>query len=111
MSNAEDEARRVLRESMRLNGDVIKGARQMNENGKAKFDQAQKVINVLVALMLAVFGWMGNTVWSIVQTQQQQLTQLNIELAKNYMPRVELQQQLDRMTTQLERIDQQTRRQ
>jgi hypothetical protein len=53
---------------------------------------------------------MGNTVWSIVQTQQQQLTQLNIELAKNYMPRVELQQQLDRMTTQLERIDQQTRK-
>jgi hypothetical protein len=99
-----------LNGDVRRNRDAKEGHAPMNEP-KSKFDSAQKIINVLVAIMLAVFGWMGNTVWSIVQTQQQQLTQLNIELAKNYMPRVELQQQLDRMTSAAcSSIDQQTRK-
>jgi hypothetical protein len=108
MSESENKLRGILRKSMELNGDVRRrdgGTAPMSENAKV---QTQKIVNVLVAIMLAVFGWMGNTVWSIVQTQQAQLTQLNIELAKNYMPRVELQQQLDRMTAQLDRIAQQT---
>jgi hypothetical protein len=91
----------ALRESMRLNGDVRKKGAPMS---------AQQVTNLLVTAVLALFGWMGNTLWGMLQTQQQQLAQLSIELGKNYMPRLELQQQLDRMTSQLERIDRQTRK-
>jgi cell division protein FtsB len=71
---------------------------------------SQKVINALGAVVMAAFGWWCNNIWAAVQSQQQQITQLNIELAKNYAPRVELQQQFDRINAKLDAIDQQTRK-
>lgn len=78
--------------------------------GKDEQLDAQKIINVLGAVVFAIFGWLGNNVWQSSQSQQAQITQLNIELAKNYMPRVELQDQLNRMSMKLDTIDQQTRK-
>lgn len=101
VSEAQVNLKSALHESMRLNGDIRR---------KGESVTAQNIINVLLGLVLAVFGWMGNTLWTMFQTQQQQFAQLSLELAKNYMPRVELQQQLDRMASQLERIDRQTRK-
>jgi cell division protein FtsB len=72
---------------------------------------SQRLVNLLGAIVFAFFGWWGNNIWNSVQSQQQQITQLNIELAKSYVPRVELQEQFNRINAKLDQIvDQQTRK-
>lgn len=76
---------------------------------RAQFLDSQKIINALGALVFGFFGWWGNNIWNSVLSQQQQIAQLNIELAKNYVPRLELQQSFDRIFMKLDAIDQQTK--
>lgn len=87
---------------MRINGDV----RQKREWGDM---DAQKIINALGGIVFAFLGWWSNNIWSAVQGQQAQITQLNVELAKNYVPRVELQASFDRIFSKLDSIDRQTK--
>lgn len=99
-TQAERGARDALRESMRLNGDVRKGKEPMD---------SQRIINVLAGLVLAFLGWWSNNIWQTMQTMQMQVTSLNVELARNYVPRVELQANFDHINAKLDAIDRQTK--
>lgn len=70
---------------------------------------SQKTLNLVIGVLLTGLGWWCNNIWSSVQSQQSQITQLNVELARNYVPRVELQARFDKIDAALERIDQQTK--
>lgn len=102
MTAAERNAREAMRESMRLNGDVQK------KKGP-RMESQQRVLNLLVGVLLTGLGWWCNNIWASVQSQQNQITQLNVELARNYAPRLELQARFDKIDTALDRIDAQTK--
>lgn len=70
---------------------------------------SQRVINVLAGLVLGFLGWWSNNIWNTVQTMQQQVTALNVELARNYVPRVELQSNFERIYNKLDQIEKQTK--
>lgn len=70
---------------------------------------SQKLINMLASVVFAFLAWWSNNIWNTVQTMQQQVTTLNVELARNYVPRAELQNHFDRIEGTLERIDRQTK--
>lgn len=65
---------------------------------------SQRIINILAGILLASIGWWTNNIWTAVQSTQQQITAVNVELAKNYAPRAELQSQFDRIFTKLDEI-------
>lgn len=92
---AGDNLKDALAESMRRNGDPIKKKGSMNQ---------QQVTNALFAVLIAGGGWWMNNIWGAVQSQQQQITQLSVELARNYAPRVELQGRFDKIDQQLDHI-------
>lgn len=64
----------------------------------------QTLINCLLGGVGAGIGWWVNNVWSMVKSQQQDISNLHIELAKNYVPRAELEQKLTRMQDTLDEI-------
>jgi cell division protein FtsB len=64
----------------------------------------QTLINLLISGVGAGIAWWVNNVWAMVKSQQQDITNLHIELAKNYVPRAELEQKLTRMQDTLDEI-------
>jgi hypothetical protein len=64
----------------------------------------QSLINWLVAGGAGVFMWVVNALWSMVKSLQSDVSNLHIELAKNYMPRAELEGKLERMQDTLDEI-------
>lgn len=74
-----------------------------DDTGKMTFG-TQQIINLLLSAVMGFIGWWCNNIWSAVQTQQQQIVQLNVELARNYVPRVELQSRLDKIDETVTRI-------
>lgn len=62
------------------------------------------LINGLFALVIAGFSWWAKTMWAMISSQQQQITELNIELAKNYVPRAELQDTFKQIFQKLDDI-------
>lgn len=102
MTDAESNLKAALRESMRLNGDI-----QKQKEGPRM--DSQRIINVLAGLVLGFLGWWSNNIWTTVQEMQKQVTTLNVELARNYVPRMELQQNFERIYNSLDRIDRQTK--
>lgn len=101
MTPAEANLKAALRKSMELNGDL--------QRQKGPLMDSQKIVNVLGGLVLAFLGWWSNNIWQTVQTMQSQVTNLNIELAKNYVPRAEIQAAFDRIYSKLEVIDKNTK--
>lgn len=65
---------------------------------------SQKIVNILAGVLLASIGWWTNNIWSTVQSQQQQIAAVSVELAKSYAPRVEMQAQFDRIFSKLDEI-------
>lgn len=65
---------------------------------------SQKVVNILAGILLASIGWWTNNIWQSVQSQQQQIAAVSVELAKSYAPRIEMQSQFDRIFTKLDEI-------
>lgn len=101
MSAAEANLRSALRKSMELNGDI--------QRQKGPRMDSQRIINVLAGIVFAFLGWWSNNIWQAVQTMQGQVTQLNVELARNYAPRLEMQGNFDRIYSKLDQIDKQTK--
>lgn len=75
-----------------------------SENKKVTIMDLQKLINVMAAVLLAVGAWWCNTMSTQVQSLQVQITSLNVELAKNYMTRPEIQETLRQINSSLEDI-------
>jgi cell division protein FtsB len=98
-----EETIRLLRDGDRMN-EQLKA-----EDQKERRVDAQRIINMLAAIVFGFMGWWSNNIWNTVQVMQSQVTTLNIELARNYVPRAELQANFDRIYSSLERIDKQTR--
>lgn len=65
---------------------------------------AQTAVSVLIGLVTAGVGWWVKNIWSMVIAQQTQITTLQVELAKNYIPRAEMQDTLKRIFDKLDEI-------
>lgn len=65
---------------------------------------AQTAISVLMGFVTAGVGWWVKNIWSMVIAQQAQITALQVELARNYIPRAEMQDTLHRIFDKLEEI-------
>jgi len=57
----------------------------------------QTVINILIGVSGACIAWWVNAMWKMVEALQQDISNLHVELAKNYAPRAEMQATLDRI--------------
>lgn len=73
--------------------------------------QPQDLVNIIAALgagLFAIIGagvtWWVNNIWSMVKTLQTDVSNLHVELVKNYVPRSELQAAFDRIFDTLEDI-------
>lgn len=58
----------------------------------------------LLALVLAGMTWWVKNIWAMVTSQQAQISALNLELARNYVPRAELQSTFERIFKKLDEI-------
>lgn len=52
---------------------------------------------MLLGIVTAGIGWWVNAIWKMVRDQQRIIAELQVELARNYMPRAELQDTLTRI--------------
>lgn len=67
------------------------------------------VINGLFAIVGAGGAWWMNNIWNMVRSQQELLASLHIELAKNYVPRAELQHTFQQIFSKLDDIQKDVR--
>jgi hypothetical protein len=70
---------------------------------KAYMD-SQWIINTIMGILLAGGGWFVNTLWGSIRTLQAQIVDLSVELAKEYVPRAELQRTFDNLDKKLDDI-------
>lgn len=64
----------------------------------------QQLINAMAAVIGFGAAWWINNIWSMVKVLQQDISNLHIELAKNYVPRQELEMRLTRIQDTLDEI-------
>lgn len=62
------------------------------------------VVVGLTTVAGSVVAWWVSTIWGMVKAIQLQVTELNVELVKNYVPRAELQATFDRILNKLDSI-------
>jgi hypothetical protein len=65
---------------------------------------SQEVLNVVGAVLLAGAGWWLNNLWQMVKSLQEQLSAIHVKLVEQYMPRVEMQNVLNRIFEKLDEI-------
>lgn len=65
----------------------------------------------LLGLVLMGMTWWVKNIWAMVIMQGAQIQTLNIELAKNYVPRAELQATFERIFNMLGEISKEVRQQ
>jgi hypothetical protein len=63
-----------------------------------------QLITILLSLITAGVGWWVRNIWAMVTAQQVQITALQVELARSYMPRAEVQDALRRIFDKLDEI-------
>lgn len=66
--------------------------------------QAQEILNVLGAILLAGVGWWLNNLWAMVKSLQEQISTVHVKLVENYVPRAEMQDSFDRIFRKLDEI-------
>jgi hypothetical protein len=64
----------------------------------------QDVLNLIVGIGLSILGWLGKTLWDIVQKLRDDLTQIEVDLPTLYVGKNELQVQLVKLEAMLVRI-------
>lgn len=71
----------------------------------------QHILNLLIGVIMTLFGivgsgvtWWVSTIWSMVRTQQEQITRLSLELARNYTPKHELHDMLNQLLRKIDEI-------
>lgn len=71
----------------------------------------QHILNLLVGVIMALFGivgsgvtWWVSTIWTMVRSQQAQITNLSLELARNYTPKHELHDLLNQLMRKIDEI-------
>jgi hypothetical protein len=69
-------------------------------------DNVQDYFNFLGAILAAVFGWLGKTIWNAVQTLKDDLRELERHIPESYVSKSDFQRHEDRVISYLERIEQ-----
>jgi|GEM_PF-2669255 len=64
----------------------------------------QTVINILISGVGAGIIWWVNAIWQMMGTLQQDISNLHVELAKNYATRAEMQATLDRILDAIDEL-------
>jgi hypothetical protein len=66
--------------------------------------QAQDLLNILGAVLLAGVGWWLNNLWSMVKSLQEQVSAVHVKLVEHYVPRSELVATFQRIFEKLDEI-------
>lgn len=100
-----EETIRLMRDGDRMNQRARHEAKDKDEPVKNQW-----IMNTLVGIVMGFLAWWSNNIWNTVQSLQTQVTALNVELARNYVPRLELQAQFNQINQQLSTIERNTKR-
>lgn len=65
---------------------------------------AQTLINLILAAVLATFGWFARQVWEAVKMLQRDVQALEVDLPKSYVSKVDFADTMKRIETMLQRI-------
>lgn len=65
---------------------------------------AQTLINVLLASVLAAFGWFARQVWDAVKTLEKEVQALEVKLPTGYVTKAEFGDTMKRIESMFERI-------
>jgi hypothetical protein len=65
----------------------------------------EKIIEWLLYLIVAILGWLLKTLWNAVQSLKKSVHDLEVELPKNYVTKLELTQMLDTVMRKLDKIE------
>jgi hypothetical protein len=57
----------------------------------------QTFVNYLIGALGFCIAWWINNIWGMVKMLQQEVSNLHVELTKNYVPRVELEKNFERI--------------
>lgn len=64
----------------------------------------QQVINTLFGVAGFCVAWWVNTLWSMVKSQQEQITAVNLKLAENYVQKAELEKTFNKIFDTMDEI-------
>jgi hypothetical protein len=66
--------------------------------------QAQDLLNIAGAILLAGIGWWLNNLWQMVKSLQEQVSAVHVKLVEHYVPRSELVNTFQRIFEKLDEI-------
>lgn len=64
----------------------------------------QTIFNIVAGLALSVGGWFARQVWDAVKKLQQDLHDLEVDMPKNYVAKVDFKETMDKIYDKLDRI-------
>ena len=68
------------------------------------FNIVYGVITTLMAIIGFGVAWWVNNMWGMLRSQQEQISELNIKIVANYVPRAELQAIFEKINDKLDDI-------
>lgn len=69
-----------------------------------RISMEQSVINYILGSGLAVIGWFARTLWDATQKLKEDLKDVEVDMASNYVRKIELDNRLDKIENMLSRI-------
>lgn len=67
-------------------------------------NEYQSIINIVLGACLAAGGWFARTLWDAVQELKADLSNLRVEIAKDYLPRNDFHRLADELKDMLGKI-------
>ena len=67
-------------------------------------NEFQSIINIALGLVLTAGGWFARTLWDAVQELKADLSNLRVEIAKDYLPRNDFNRLADELKDMLGKI-------
>lgn len=64
----------------------------------------QELINLILGVVLALVGWCGKTLWTIVTKLKDDVTALEISLPNNYVKKVDIEARFDKIDMMFEKL-------
>jgi hypothetical protein len=64
----------------------------------------QTLINLAAGVTLAVIGWFARELWGAVKDLQRNLHEIEIDLPKSYVSKLDLDKRMDHIETMFQRI-------
>jgi hypothetical protein len=67
-------------------------------------NEYQSVINIIAGVFIASGGWFARTLWDAVQELKADLSNLRVEIAKDYLPRNDFNRLADELKEMIGKI-------